>query len=205
MKNSFVGALGFTLLVGMSFGSAHAVKAQPWGEKGEPKTQTYDGSWWLAADSDERSGFLNGAADCLTSVAHARWLKFTVQGLDAKIGEYYKSHPSDVGKSVANVWRQIQSKSQPSKDIPGAEVWKNPHGYLDGFWWRQGSESENRGFLEGYLWCMSTCVKQPIETYSQPVEYYADKISEYVRAHPKAEHDAVAAILFRFRDRPKSR
>jgi len=206
MKTLLAGALALIFSVGLTFVFAQLVAAQASIVDGESetKTQIYDGRWWLAADADERSGFLSGAADCLTSVAHARWLTFTVQGLDAKIGEYYKSHPSDVGENVADVWRKIQSESQPSKGLPGAEVWKNPHGYLDGFWWRQGSESENRGFLEGYLWCVRTCVKQRTDTYSQSLEYYADKISGYVRAHPKAEHEAVATILLRFRDRSRT-
>ena len=205
MKTTLTTILAFVMSVGFSCISAQAGRAQSSNraDKRETKEKVYDGGWWLAGDSDERSGFLDGAADCLTSVAHAKWLSHSVQGLDAKISEYYKTHPQDTGMNVADVWRQMLSESQPTKPAPGGEVWTNPHGYYDGLWWRQGSESENRGFLEGYLWCMRTSVNQPSETYSRPISYYADKISAYIQTHPKADGEAVATILSRFRDRPK--
>jgi hypothetical protein len=36
------------------------------------KAETFDGYWWSAADPDERSGFLEGTADCLTWIVHAQ-------------------------------------------------------------------------------------------------------------------------------------
>lgn len=51
--------------------------------------RTFDGEWWLSLDSGEQSGFLNGAADCLTWVARAKWLTHSVEGLEERIPDFY--------------------------------------------------------------------------------------------------------------------
>jgi hypothetical protein len=167
--------------------------------------EVYDGVWWLAADPSERTGFLNGASDCLMSKAHEKWPANTRPELDQEsITQYYKTNAKDVHASIANVWREIVSKSTRRKPVRGGEVYTNPHGYFDGEFWREGSEPANRGFLKGYLWCMRTCVKEPTETYSQSIDYYWNKIWDYLQAHPKtAYNEAIADILSRFRDHTK--
>jgi hypothetical protein len=196
---ALVMALGFLCTCGRSGGTQSPNRTK---EK-ETRNGVYDGKWWLGAGSDERSGFLDGVADCVKWVAHAKWLTHDVDGLQEGITKYYKTRPQDSAMNVADAWRKVLSVSKPRKSIPGGEVWTNPHGYFDGQWWRESSESDNRGYLEGYLWCLRTCVNPPPETYSRPISYYADQISVYVRDHPKAEGEAVADILYRFRDRPK--
>jgi hypothetical protein len=120
-----------------------------------------------------------------------------------KITEFYKSHPQSAGLAVIDVWRRIARDVPPAKETDG-EVYTNPHGFLDGTWWAQGGEAEDRGFLEGYLLCLRECVPQPTETYSRSVSYYWDKIWDYIDTHQKTAYDeAIADILFRFRDRAK--
>ena len=166
----------------------------------------YDGNWWKTADRRERSGFLNGASDCLFSVAKAPWLTRSVDELDQRIDDYYKAHDKKRDMTVDKVWKTIIKEAPPDKPRPeGGEVWTGPHGYYDGSYWRQSSELENKGFLEGYIWCMRTCVKSPKENYSLSVNYYFDKIWEYVLKHPKAESEAIADLLARFRYRPSPR
>ena len=173
-------------------------------EKKETKARVYDGVWWLAANHEERSGFLYGAGDCLQWTAHVAWLTHSIQGLDQKITQYYKGRPADRATLVTEVWRKLVSETKPSKPAPGGEVYTNPHGFLDGTWWVQSSEAQQLGFLEGYLWCMRTCVEKPVQHYSHSASYYADRIGEYILSHRKtAYNEAIADILSHFCDRPK--
>jgi hypothetical protein len=171
---------------------------------GVARQTTYDGTWWLRANTDEQSGFLSGAGDCLYWVAHAPWLSRWVDDLRQKITSLYTSRPQDRKTPVKEVWRRVLSEAPPARPRPpGGEVWTNPHGYFNGLWWRQSSGAEARGFLEGYLWCLRNCVNGSLETYSHSIEYYEDRIDGYISKHPKADDEAIAAILSRFRDRPK--
>jgi hypothetical protein len=209
MKTALILILEFALSVGFPRETARTVSASS-GRIDEKATkkgiqEVYDGAWWLAADPSERTGFLDGASDCLLSKAHEKWPANTRPEMDQEsITLHYKTNPKDVHASVADVWRKTASKSTRPKPVPGSEVYTNPHGYFDGEFWREGSELANRGFLEGYLWCIRTCVKEPTETYSQSIDYYWTEIWDYLRAHPKtAYNEAIADILSRFRDRPK--
>jgi hypothetical protein len=165
----------------------------------------YDGKWWASADSGEKSGFLNGAADCLTWIAHEKWVSRSIQWAVPKITDYYKAHAADNAVPVVDAWRKVLSEAAPETPRKGGEAYTNPHGYYDGQYWQEASESERRGFLEGYLWCLRTRVQSPSETYSRAVSYYVERISDYVERHPKSDNEAIAAILSRFRDKPKSK
>jgi hypothetical protein len=163
------------------------------------KAKDYDGNWWLASNTDERSGFLNGAADCLTWAAHLSGFNGTPEQLETKISNFYKAHPSDKGLLVLDVWQRVTPKLR--KPAPGGETWDNPHWYLDGSWWQSLSERAQSGYLEGYLSCMRTRVPRGAEAYSKPADYYVEKIDSYLNTHPKAQREAVANILSGFRDR----
>lgn len=167
----------------------------------------FDGKWWSTTSSEERSGFINGVADCLTWSAHEKGFNATPEQLMDKITRFYKEHPESADLTVVDVWRQIGRKSSPDDGpTPHGETWKNPHWYLDGFWWREASEGERLGFLEGYLWCMRTQVPAPSEKYSKPVSFYIDRIDAFVGANgsSKANREAVALILRRYRDKDSS-
>lgn len=203
MKNAFARMLPVVLSVAIC-----SLPSQVWNAQSRPKTdekkveRVYDGNWWLSSGSDERSGFLDGAGDCLFWVAHPKWLSRSMDGLDQHIDQYYRTHPGDRSVSVSTVWRRVLATAPPNKPRPpGGEVWTNPHGYYDGTWWAEGSELGKQGFLEGYLWCMRACVTDASEKYSLSTTYYARQISAYIRAHPKAYNEPIATILSRFRDK----
>jgi hypothetical protein len=164
----------------------------------------FDGKWWSKVGEQERFGFLNGAADCLTWKAHEKGFSATPEQIKDGITRFYKSHPESADLTVIDIWRRVTEQPPQNKNTPkNGETWKNPHWYLDGYWWRQGSETEQRGFLEGYLWCMHTCAPQTTETYSSSVNYYWDKISDYLQTHPKtAYRQAIADTLAQFCDKP---
>jgi hypothetical protein len=172
-----------------------------------PANQHFDGKWWSTTSSEERSGFINGVADCLTWSAHEQGFSATPEQLVDKITAFYEEHPGSGDLTVVDVWRRVGRKSSPDGGItPHGETWKNPHWYLDGFWWREAGEGERLGFLEGYLWCMRTHVSAPSEKYSKAVSFYMERIDAFVRGNgsSKANREAIALILRRYQDEKNS-
>ncbi len=170
-------------------------------------TQAFDGKWWSKASADERSGFINGAADCLTWTEHEKGFNATPEQLADKISKFYKEHPESADVNVVEVWKKTWDKTPPpaSAAQPG-ETWKNAHWYLDGFWWLDATQDERQGFVEGYLWCMRTHVPDSQDTYSKSAGYYVEKIDAFTRANSnsKADREKVASILRRYRDKKPS-
>ena len=168
------------------------------------KQAAYDGHWWLAASGDERSGFLDGSADCLEWVIHAKWFSRDLPDLEARIDRYYKVNETNRSMLVTAVWQRVLAQAPPTPPKRGGEVWNNPHGYYNGSWYRQGSHSQRLGYLQGYIGCLRTYVKQPKETYSRPPDYYDNHIWDYIEAR-KAYNEPVANILARYSDQLQPR
>lgn len=163
--------------------------------------QQFNGKWWGNTNSEEHSGFINGLADCMTWSAHKKGFNATPEQLMVDITRFYSDNPSSTGLTILDVWRIIIKKSPP-KPSPQGQTWKNAHWYLDGFWWKEASEAERVGFLEGYLWCMRTCVHPAAEAYSKPVSFYLDRINASVaeKGSSKTNRESVALILRRYQD-----
>ncbi len=188
------------VMLGNSFGPIQAQSKAAQIPLDEKET-TFDGTWWLSSDPDQRSGFLDGIADCLTWVARKEGFSETPNQLDDKIINYYTSHPNDKKLSVVDVWQKIKPQLRSKQSKEGGETWDNPHWYLNGLWWNQCTDSHNQGYLEGYLWCMRTQVNPQKEFYSRSIKYYVAKIDNYIKNHPKADDESVATILARFQDK----
>jgi hypothetical protein len=159
----------------------------------------YDGTWWLSAPHDRQSGFLEGVADCLTWAVREKGFNGTSDQLQDKITAYYKNHPARKTMLVTEVWQEVwhtPGESKPS-DV---ETWKNPHWYLNGLWWRQGSRDEQKGFLEGYLWCVRSRLSSGPRDYALSNEHYFNKLDQYIQSHPGADDTPVATTLSRFSD-----
>jgi hypothetical protein len=167
-----------------------------------PEKQAFGGAWWAGADSEEKAGFLNGAADCMTWDAHKAGFNATPGQLIDRITNFYRTHPESADLTVIDVWQRVENRSKPIKDkSPSAETWKNAHWYLNGDWWMQTSKRQQFGFVEGYLWCLRTQTQTSAESYSQSAISYQRKIDAFVRANPKLGNEAIATTLRRFRDR----
>jgi hypothetical protein len=168
-----------------------------------PASRQFDGKWWANADSEERAGFIDGASDCLTWEAHLKGFNATLSQVDAKIRKYYRSNPEAENLSVVDVWEKIGAAQVATAETnpSGGEDWTNAHWYFNEDWWVGGSSLDQLGFLEGYIWCTDNRVKPKTETFSHSVNFYQKKIDAYIEAHPKADNEAVALILRRFRDK----
>ena len=164
--------------------------------------QRFDGKWWSRTGSEEHSGFINGAADCLTWTAHKKGFNATPEQLVDKITKFYREHPESANVSVVDVWERLWTKTPVSAAAQPGDTWKNAHWYLDGFWWLDETPDQKKGFVEGYLWCMKSHVPPP-ETYSKPGSFYVEKIDAFARdnADSKADREIVASILRRYKDK----
>ena len=166
--------------------------------------QTFAGTWWLKSDIEERAGFLNGVADCMTWTAHKKGFNATPEQLTDRITKFYASHPDGASLSIIDVWRRLDDQPQPSTRAEGqGETWKNAHWYLNGDWWSQVSKTQQFGFVEGYLWCLRTQVSAPTERALRVrfCTFFRRKIDAFVRANPKQGNEAVAITLHRYRIR----
>jgi hypothetical protein len=167
------------------------------------EAQRYDGHWWLSVEVEERSGFIEGAGDCLTWTARKPGFNAISRQLEPKVTRFYETHAARRALLVTEVWTLLERTPANQSPPQGGEVWSNAHWYLNGSWWRQSSETEQLGYVKGYLWCVQAEVTRPRETYSRSAAYYGAKISAYAKSHPKADDEAVATILARYRDAPR--
>ncbi len=172
-----------------------------------PHKTAYDGNWWLAADEDMQSGFLEGTADCLTWVVNRRGFNGTPDQLRNSITRYYRTHPRRKSMLVTEVWQEVWHRQNPKaeKKQPRAESWGNPHWYLNGDWWGQVSRNVRMGFVAGYLWCVRSCTDAGAREYPGSNAYYFEKVDKYIDAHPKAGDQPIALTLSRFRSVPRGK
>lgn len=174
----------------------------PAASNGHAKSQ-FDGAWWLSANQGEQSGFVNGVADCMTWEVHKTGYSATPEQLADKITKFYQVNPGSKGLSVLEAWQRVSSAAKQATVPKGGETWANPHWYLNGDWWAQEAQTEQTGFVEGYLWCLRTQVAGPHGSYTKPDSFYWEKINAYVTANPKLGKEAIATTLARFKDANK--
>ena len=175
------------------------------------KDWRFDGHWWLDnAESPERLGFVQGAQDYLTWIAHDEtFSSWPVQVVSA-INAYYKAHTDDQNALVLNAWRMLAPQIPLPTPAQRRDRWnQKPKGrYLGNIWWSTERTwlvppDEREGFLEAYIWCLLNYSDQTTETYSSSPYDYEEKIGNYLMAHPKAVNEPLANLLYLFRDKPK--
>jgi hypothetical protein len=167
----------------------------------------YDGHWWLLLTSEEKSGYLNGDADC--------------RAFELKKKARYSKSFAEEQEDVTNIYRdQSEKRSLPAFEVirivedqpslestgKGGEVWSEPHGYWDGQWWREGTPAERLGFVEGYLACYSRSQK-PHGTLSRTPSEYVNLINQWYKLQeetgdvdPGRVNAKIADVLFKFCD-----
>jgi len=167
----------------------------------------FDGRWWAGASYEEKDGYISGHEDCYGSGAKGpRNTKgWTGRDYMNAVDAYYRSHSENANAAVGLVLETID-RTAKSRPLPkGGEIWKEPHGYYDGQFWREASENERLGYLEGYLLCYSKMMNGARVKFSDTPSKYRTLINEYVESHPKSDDEKLAYILYRFRDRALAR
>ncbi len=177
---------------------------------GYPASQTtkYDGHWWLLLTSEEKSGYLNGDADCHTFELKAK-PRYSKSAADEQesVTNFYRDEPDKRSLPVFEAIRIVEDEPPLRETGKGGEVWTEPHGYWDGQWWREGSPADRLGFVEGYLACHSRS-QRPHGALSRTPPEYARLINQWYKLNeetgdvePDRVDTKIADVLFKFRDR----
>ncbi len=165
----------------------------------------FDGRWWTHAPASEQEGYTDGYFDCFIydlkhlSTAKGWSTKEYVQEVEA----FYTKHPSQKRESVVAVLGKINAAARPHPVFKGGEVWKEPHAYYDGLWWRGGDDEHRMGYVEGHLSCYVDSVLRNGGAFPKPALEYRSLIDLYIESHPNGDNEKVANILHRFQDRLK--
>jgi hypothetical protein len=187
---------------------------------GKKPTPILDGVWWDETGERERTGFLDGASDCLTWTARLKGYNAPSARLAPELDRFYQTHPKQKKLPLLAAWRRVVPEMAAKQEAetprgPGEE-WSNAHWYLNGGWWAGRSTQGQLGFVEGHLWCARTYVKAPTPppqpgqnqpslgtppVYSHPAAYYVQKIDEYYAKH--GYNEAIADVLARYQDKGK--
>jgi hypothetical protein len=161
-----------------------------------------DRRWWQSLEQDEKWGFVEGHDDCWVSDAkNFRKRRASVTDWITAVDDYYANHPSDQSMAVHEVLNRVDRPALGNRrPLPGAEVWTEPHGYLDGLWWRGGSLLSQSGYLKGYLTCHRITGRPPAR-FSESIASYRNLITDYVAARSSSDNEKIAEILYSFRDK----
>lgn len=155
----------------------------------------FDANWWHRADSGEQQGFIYGYGDCRQPVNVPVVSIVDEQNFVSRAVVSQMFGRSDaVTAAIHLAWETMKSH----KVEKGAEVFVEPHGFLDGEWWGEFTgprpsdvSSMDRGYLEGYLECSSA----PVTV--QAVREYQMAIDQHY-ASGQHSHDKIADVLQRF-------
>ena len=160
----------------------------------------FDGKWWSSADSDEQRGFIIGYIDCYYDTVRRRVRsKAITEEYQKALSQFYAAHPDQSSTTVPELMAKlVQTLKTSVQRQPGGEVWNDRHGYLDGQWWRESTDKERIGFLEGYTSCYQQYAKSSRVRFSRTAEEYSELITRYFE-DPSVDHTAekIAHVLHR--------
>jgi hypothetical protein len=192
-------ALGWFVSVGFSMNASI-----------EPQKE-YDGSWWLAITLDEQSAFLEGFGDCYTSEIHKRGRSAVHLSLNQDfVTNFYRSSTENKGFTLLTVLARSDNPAPLRSVAPGGEEWTDPHGFLDGQWWREEEPRGRLAFVEGYLYCHQKLANEHGGVFHKSAATYVVLVNRWYRLNentddvdPKRVGAKIATVLFKFRDAPQ--
>lgn len=165
----------------------------------------FDGKWWTSLDSDEQYGFIVGFIDCYQDTLRRKIRsRATTQEYQRALDQFYAKHTDKNSVPVTDLMvTLVQTLKTSTHYLPGGEVWTEPHGFLDDQYWRESTDKERIGFLEGYIHCYQKYMRRPQVRFSRTAEEYSELLSKYFD-DPAVDHtdEKIADVLHRFAARP---
>ena len=124
--------------------------------------------------------------------------------------DYYSQNAGRLGETVSSVLPGLGGLPGDEAS-PGGETWHEPHGYYDGRYWVQvgavGGANQQLGFVEGYLACNHTLVRNRNGVFSKTAEQYRALIDQWYQfdastgdTNPERDKEKIADVLKRLRD-----
>ena len=177
-----------------------------------PKTNSYDGNWWLSVGIREQIGFLNGFRDCYLYEFNGpvRYSIGTPFEWQRQITAFFQSTPTQRSMPAAEFILRAHVDTDGKAPLEGRD--SETHGPYDGFYWQQmrgmGGPAEQRGFISGYLWCHAQLCKSKSGAFSKTPDQYVALITHWYESGSQPgkgvayhQHGKIAEALYRFRDR----
>jgi hypothetical protein len=177
-------------------------------QQAEPKVR--NGDWWLSLGAWEQYGFVNGYADCYASEFHgpAAFSKGAQTYIDA-LNEYFKKSAENRQQVVPEALDAILGAAGEGNAArpQGGGATGEPSESYDGKFWFDAEPPAQTGFVEGYLECHSSKVKDADGRFSKSADEYVARINEAYgitddteEVDPPKGAEKIAAVLHRLRD-----
>jgi hypothetical protein len=112
------------------------------------KSVSHDGRWWLSISAEEQDSYLLGYEDCYIDSLKSKHPSY-VDNEGLSISASYRSGKGKSTELVPAVMKRVWAANAGKKEPPsreGGETWPEPHGYLDGLYWKGASGSQKACF-----------------------------------------------------------
>lgn len=126
-----------------------------------------DGRWWLSISMLERQDYRWGYLDCYVDSLKLKSPPY-IEDREASelITARYRSGKVKITEIVPRVmestWARRVGRSETPRRAEGGESWTEPHGFLDGLYWKGGSDRERLAFVEGEVDCFNLEPSSPV-------------------------------------------
>lgn len=156
------------------------------------QSKSYDGIWWQSRTSPELEGFIFGYGDCYADPAGQR-IRMSLDDADTRLAVsiFYQSHQKNLSRPAAHVLKDVWAGHISVHDATRpalGEGWRERHGYFDGTWWKGSNNAEQLGFVEGYIACHNSEIRN-----AKPLPLEPEKYVEMLSAWYAPGNETVAA------------
>lgn len=139
-----------------------------------------NGDWWLSRGNWEQYGFVSGYEDCYVyeyrgSVPFTKEAQRYVEDLI----EYFLADAARRKETVSEALDALRggSADHPAPAAAG-DALGPAHGDFDGKYWFDAEAGAQLGFVEGYLACHATKLKDADAKFSKPPAEYVERINK---------------------------
>ena len=174
-----------------------------------PAAPAFDGEWWLSLGGWEQYGFLSGYQDCY-AFEYRGSAPFTkeIQSYIDDLNKYFVADPAHRKQTVSEALDHLRGAAADQSVATGSGAARtDAHGGFDGRFWFDADTAAELGFVEGYLACHTTKVKDEDGQFSKTATEYVALINKaYNITDDTDDIDAdkapikIAEVLHRLKD-----